>query len=1203
MRVILPFIILGAAAAVMVFLLLDPFGAPEEEQEALPDDPSPLLEEEIESAIAQEDTERLEVLPGGEAISIEGRLYLSGSPLSGITVQAFADVEEPLPPEMIGRFRTSPLFYSARGKEILAENDLLDVVPSDPHPAASCTSMKKGDFSLAVGARESVSFGLDHDYYFLPRDEDGPFDVSNEKALDRFDGKLNAELGAMLRGTVTDSDGFPLNNVKVMLLPMEEGFDFGRWGGGGGSEGRLTLTDDDGKYAMRGVVPDRKFHLSAEAEGLAPGETDPFETRAGEVRTFNIKLYEGAAVLVHVDGPEGKPLDGAEVFISKESVEEEPDRRGRGGRGMFTLGGGAIVGANDTDEEGEVLFEALAPGSYSVKACYPGYHQARTDQPVAVKEDGKAATIKLTLTYGRTVSGTVVDDLEQPVKGAKVQALPHSGRSGGGFRGGDFRSRMEAAAAPPSDLKETLSAADGSFMVTGLADAKSYDLFAEAKGLVPAEAREVEAGTADVRLVMVRPGQIRGRVVASLTGKPVTKFTISIVPAPEEEDRRDRRSGRGGMGRGDFGRDRGPRDATGKLFEAFGELMRGSPGPSLAPTEREDDFRDSGGNFELKEIVPSRYRLCVSASGFAPKLTDPIVVEKGEVVRDLVVSLGPGAMVSGKALSPTGPVDDARIRIQAEENRDEEMRLLLDTLEECESNHEGLFRIASLPAGKFVLRASHPDHPSYTSDAFDLTEGQLLPDVIVLFPPGAVITGVALDSAGAPLADSNVLCRGEGGGRGGFERKRTDEEGNFEFKDLRAGTYSISIFSGMRGFRSGRGGEDAGAMEVTVEAGETAEVVLQDTAPEGTTVQGIITDDSGPVGSGFVTVSPTEGGGRGSMRNGMIADDGTYKVEGVMPGTNRFTMRFSTGSSFESSTLEFDIPDLSEVLLDIALPGGRITGTVLDAATRIPLGDVRVSLTNEGEGRDDRDRRMRGRFGGGGRTVVTGKDGSFKFRLLAAGTYNIEARPSGELDSGDGFGYYTAEVLGLVLGENQMKDNVRVLLGPGGAIQVQVVDENNTPFEGALITASEEGLSPGGPESGPRGRSDEEGMAILNRVKPAVYSLNIQARQMGQQVLGGVYVAPGQTTIQQVTITTGFQVSVRLKDAGGEPIEGADLTLKNGQGLNMTVRGRGGRSGSNTYSLGNLPPGQYTVQAAWDGKTGTAGFNVQGEGTLSVTIR
>ncbi len=37
--------------------------------------------------------------------------------------------------------------------------------------------------------------------------------------------------------------------------------------------------------------------------------------------------------------------------------------------------------------------------------------------------------------------------------------------------------------------------------------------------------------------------------------------------------------------------------------------------------------------------------------------------------------------------------------VQAEENRDEDMRLLLDTLDECESNREGMFRIASLPAG------------------------------------------------------------------------------------------------------------------------------------------------------------------------------------------------------------------------------------------------------------------------------------------------------------------------------------------------------------------------------------------------------------------------------------------------------------------------------------------------------------------------
>jgi protocatechuate 3,4-dioxygenase beta subunit len=869
---------------------------------------------------------------------------------------------------------------------------------------------------------------------------------------------------------------------------------------------------------------------------------------------------------------------------------------------FFFGGGGNIVGAGKTDEDGEFLFQALAAGSYTVKACYPGYFQARTDQPVAVEEDGKAAFVRLTLTYGQTVSGTVVDDLEQPVNDAKVQVLPHSGRPGFGMRGGDFRSRMEAMAAPPSDLKESSSAADGSFRVSGLEEAKSYDVFAEAQGLVPAALREVDAGSADLRLVMVRPGQIRGRVIGAITGKPVTEFTIRIVPAPDEGDRRDRRFGRGGFGMGDLRRgDRPPpRNATSKIFEAFGDLMRNAAGPSLAPTEREDDFHDRGGNFELTGIVPSRYRLCVSADGYAPALTDPIVVEKGEVVRGLDISLGPGAIMTGKVLSSSsGPVGGAEISVRAEGERDDDIRLLLDTLNECETGSEGSFRITNLPAGDFTLRAMHEDYPSVTSDPLNLTEGQHLPDVVLTFPPGARIIGTALDAAGAPMADTNVLCRGEGGGRrGGFERDRTDDEGHFEFKDLRAGTYTLSLFTGMRGFRFGRGGDDDGSMEVTVEAGETAEILLQDLAPQGTTVQGIITDDSGPVGSGFIMVSPVEE--RGSMRNGMIAEDGTYKVEGVPPGTNRFTMRFSTGSSFESSTLEFDIPDMSDVLLDIALPGGRISGTVLDAASRAPLGDVRVSLSSEGQGREDRGGRMRGRFGGGGNTVVTDKNGSFKFRLLAPGTYNIEARPTGDLDSGDGFGYYTAEVLGLSLAEGQLKDNVRVLLGPGGALQVRVVDETNTPFEGAMVTAYEEGTSPTGRQGGIRERTDEEGLAVLNRVKPGVYNLNIQARQMGQQVVGGVYVAAGQTTMQDVTVTSGFQVSIRLKSADDQPVEGADVTLKNAQGLNMSVRGR---SRSNVYSLGTLPPGNYSVEAAWEGKTGSASFNVQEEGTLSVTLR
>jgi hypothetical protein len=120
---------------------------------------------------------------------------------------------------------------------------------------------------------------------------------------------------------------------------------------------------------------------------------------------------------------------------------------------------------------------------------------------------------------------------------------------------------------------------------------------------------------------------------------------------------------------------------------------------------------------------------------------------------------------------------------------------------------------------------------------------------------------------------------------------------------------------------------------------------------------------------------------------------------------------------------------------------------------------------------------------------------------------------------------------------------------------------------------------------------------------PGVYTLNIQARQMSQQAVGGVSVSSGQIAREFVSISAGFQVSIRLVSSDGEPITGASLTLKNAQGITMTVGGRGGRGGGSTYQLGNLSAGQYTIEAEWDGNKGSAGFGVSAAGTMTVTLK
>ena len=88
--------------------------------------------------------------------------------------------------------------------------------------------------------------------------------------------------------------------------------------------------------------------------------------------------------------------------------------------------------------------------------------------------------------------------------------------------------------------------------------------------------------------------------------------------------------------------------------------------------------------------------------------------------------------------------------------------------------------------------------------------------------------------------------------------------------------------------------------------------------------------------------------------------------------------------------------------------------------------------------------------------MVTDENGAFAFRMLSAGTYRIDVRPGGALAAQGETTYYPAEIRDLVLADNQAKDALRLVISMGGGFIVRIRDKNNTPFNGANITAYKE---------------------------------------------------------------------------------------------------------------------------------------------------
>jgi len=1258
---------------VMAVVLLQPFSADEVDIDAVNGAVGADTSRMSAAEDMQGDEERQPVLPGGpegERIRIDGSITLDGSPLPRAAVQAFADFSKTAGPVLADRIRSMPFYYSAAGaklKEIVEDSSFFEEPVEGPPPCAAAVTDSAGFFTMSVVCSESVMFGMDHDFYFIPDSQAGPYswvEKDEEQTLDGFSGSLSVDLGALVRGVVIDSGGIPIEGAIIELVQDNEGTGRGMGGGAPWDRGRgnsfsrrYAVTDDGGAFLFRGVQADVTLRAKVRMDGWAPGQSKTFETVAGEVHRLDLRLLEGASILVRVNGPDGEALGGAQAFLERERGQGQ----GQQGRGMggFMGGTSSITDSAETGVQGTTLFENLEPGSYSVRAYYPGMLESTTLEPVDVPEEPRTIQVKLALSSGSAITGFVVDDRERPVAGAALEAGEHADSS-------NFMGRMRAGfqriSTPESGQKKVISGVDGEFAITGLpTDVKLFDLLAQADGYLSARIEEVQPDSAGILLVMDRPGQIEGKVINANTANPVCRFEVRVLPAPETEqgrDGQDAAGGRGNQGRGrgsmgrndrggpggssgfpiDIGRmmvnrgfnggrgspfggaDESTRESLSTVLDSVSESMRVYFGTSDPLTDRKEEFNDQQGRFLLNNIVPGRYRLCVSADGFAPKVTDACDVEMGRKVLNVVVGLGPGASISGQVTADTGPVSSASVRIRSTGRPDPDLSLALETVEDCESGPDGMFEIRNLPEGEFELRAEHEDHPRASTDPLALEEGQDLGGVIIAFPPGATVIGLALDARGMPLVDQSVQCsssnRGgnSGGGRRRSARVRTDKEGRFEIRDLMAGTYTVSLSSGFRGLFNAGGGDDASA-EVSLKEGEVREVVLQREIPEGVVVQGVITDGFEALNSGFLIVSPTQDAGRNSIRSAAINEGGAYRVEGVKPGTNSFAIRFNNGNSFENATLEFEIPDVPEFFQDITLPGGGISGIVVDGTTGFPMAGVRVSLSNmdndtpsDTGDRGNRRGRIMGFISGRGKSMTTGEDGEFRFRMLSAGSYRVRAQHYGSSDSSGDAGYYPVEIDGIVLAEGQSRSGFKVLLYMGGGVFVRVTDKGNTPMDRAIVSAALEGDGTGGSgqggfTGGARERTNEEGEAELGNMEPGEYTINVQSRGMAQKAVKSVYVSSGRFTEINVSLDKGFAVSVRLKDGEGQSITGANLTLKNAQGSALVIPQDRGGSGRNTYNLGNLSPGSYTLKAEWNGNSGSSKLNVEQAGSITLVMK
>jgi hypothetical protein len=438
-----------------------------------------------------------------------------------------------------------------------------------------------------------------------------------------------------------------------------------------------------------------------------------------------------------------------------------------------------------TDADGAFSFTELPAGRYHVQASRPRYVDAMLGarrpsspgRPLELADGQKIENVTLSLSPAGAISGRVVDELGEPVAGARVAALRAMTRKGtlqfapqGNSDETDDTGAYRLHGLPPGAY--VVTAQDHGMRVGFNVSATSAAGFAPTffpNTPIAADAQAIEVApggeaVADISLVVARLTTVNGSIV-NAAGAPATGGFVSAFLSSDS------------MG---FG---GPNAGGGIKPDGSFTLPGLAPGEYIVqarPTfESREPFPSTGG-VERHSVSAS---ITVTGDPVAPLrlvLPDPIRLPVTARFDDATAKLPEQVSVSAYS---------QRSRDGSSAMRGPDGRLTLDVA-------PGTWRLSAFAAAPWRLeRITYRGQDIEPGDDVEITDepgGRL--DVLFTTKSGAVV-GSAKEAGGKPATEYIVfLLAAEGdlataAGYGRFSMARPDQGGRFRAEHVRPGAY------------------------------------------------------------------------------------------------------------------------------------------------------------------------------------------------------------------------------------------------------------------------------------------------------------------------------------------------------------------------------------------------------------------------------
>ncbi len=764
--------------------------------------------------------------------------------------------------------------------------------------------------------------------------------------------------GAAVRGSVLDVSGNPASGAIVISGEV------------------ATRTDTTGRYRLTGLpVGTRSVEAIWKEDFVA--RRDGVKVRTDADADVALRLARAAAIGGSViDEVTRKPVAGVRVAVADPGLRlnRAPARRSvrSDSRGRFKAGG-------------------LESGRYTVEAVRDGY--VGSTIPNVAASVAAPGAVAVALAPAASISGRVIDEKKQPVRGVQVRIARDPSLRGLLRRG--------AAGQPLVGERTVLTGPEGQFKLQALAAGHGLTVEGTKTGYTTARRAgiAIKAGERiqNVELTLKAGLGARGRVV---DGK-----SLAVAGA---EIRAQHRTGRGGGGR----------------FAVLG-------GRQSQP----DAVSAQDGGFTLAGLEEGEYEVSVSRQGYAPKTTS-FTVKGPEQSAWPPIVLSAGVAVSGVVRDGEGnPIGGATVLLLGDAGRPQSTW----------TGGDGAFRLSDLAAGKAVMLAVNAEgYAAARSSATPPAE-----NVAIVLSTTGTIRGRVQDSSGSPIPEftvtlsagarggfGNFIARAPGGGAPGPQNFRS-ADGSFELANVPPGTWTVQASAAT--YRSA----DVGG--ISVAGGETKEDVVV-SLKRGGVITGKVLDAAGGMPIANVTVSWEPAGSPpgpaamaarlldGGGANVTATDaDGRFSFDSLPDGKITIT---ATHPDYLEATRDSDPNTGMEVQIPLG-SGGSISGGVVGSDGTTPVPTAQVRLDDEGDTG----------LGLSSQTSPTDGGGGFHFDHLGAGRFRLTAQS----DKGSSV---PKEV---ILAENQRQDGVQLQVSTGTLLDGTVSGLPAAQLGGVRVAASATG--------------------------------------------------------------------------------------------------------------------------------------------------